>query len=157
MVIDSCQFPDPCDCLHCEIRNLENSMKDSNGELIRQVQTDVYTPKSTTERAGKQINLIIPMLGDYMVATLAHFNSLKKAGYKLNGGQEPHDRMQIMYIGTHGLSQCGWGSPAQTEGRAIHSTWPGEWELGLTPLDNVHLTPQQRQITLYEVKKVKKA
>lgn len=96
-----------------------------------------YRPASETIRAGKTVNLITPKEGDYMVSTLSHFNSLVKSGYKINGSRDipPHDRMYVMYIGKHGLSQCSWGSPAVTEGRAIHSIWPGEWELGLTPLD----------------------
>ena len=95
-----------------------------------------YIPKKTTIRSGKEIELIIPKTGDYMVSTLSHYNSLKNGGYKLNGDVPPHYRMNVMYLGEHGLSQCSWGCPAVMNGREIHSVWPGEWELGLVPSSN---------------------
>lgn len=94
-----------------------------------------YEIKKNTIKSGKPISLIEPKKGDYMVATAQHFVGLLEAGYKINGSSLPHDRMGVMYIGKDGLSQCSWGSPAVTEGRAIHSDWPGEWKLGLTPMD----------------------
>jgi len=109
-------------------------------EIKEAQQAEKYRIKGSTVRSGKQVNLIEPKEGDYMVSTLSHYNSLKYAGYRLNGDMVPHDRMDVMHICEYGLSQCGWGSPAQTEGRAIHSIWPGEWELGLTPLDSVNDT-----------------
>lgn len=114
-------------------------MKDIDGQLIRRKQheDDSVRYKPTLENFHHEPPNIIPQEGDYMVATLQHHNALVKGGYKINGSADvpPHDRMGVMYIGEHGLSQCSWGSPAQTKGRAIHCEWPGHWKLGLTPLD----------------------
>ena len=129
MMYNSCRAPGPCDCFECEEKRLESKR---NKE---------YEPLIECIRAGKKVSLIIPREGDYMIATGCHWYSLKRAGYKINGNTPPHARMQVMYIGKHGLSQCSWGSPAQENGRAIHSVWPGQWELGLTPLDKKEPVP----------------
>lgn len=109
----------------------------TRSEIEKLPYEDEARHKPTLEHFHHHQPNIIPQEGDYMVVTLQHFNAIVKAGYKINGSPDspPHDRMGVMYLGKHGLSQCTWGSPAQTNGRAIYCEWPGHWKLGLTPLD----------------------